>query len=407
MNTSSIKRQFPIFSGKNKNLIYLDSAATSQKPQRVIKAEVDWYTKLNANTHRGAYNLAEMATAAYESARETVAGFIHTKSVKEIVFTSGTTEGINLVARSWVSHSLKKGDTILLTEMEHHANIVPWQLLAQELGFKLRYWPIDKDGKLEMKNLSRLFAGVKFLSLVHISNVLGTVNPVDQIISLAKQKNIKVLVDAAQSVSHMGINVSKMKPDFLVFSSHKMLGPTGIGVIYIDSARHGEMKPYQAGGEMIGSVSYKEATFKKVPYLLEAGTQSLAQVYGLARAIEYLDGLGMKNVKKHIEDLTRYAYREMSKIKDLTIYGPKTSGRLGLISFSSAAIHAHDLTTLLDRDNIAVRAGHHCAMPLHDKLKVSSTVRASFSVYTNKSDINKLIVSLKSILKEWNKRIKE
>jgi len=402
-----IKKQFPIFSAKYKNLVYLDSAATSQKPQVVIKAEADWYRKLNANIHRGAYALAEEATLIYEQSRAVVANFIGAKSAKEIVFTSGTTEGINLVAQSWVKHNLKPGDTILITEMEHHANIVPWQLLSKEFGFKLKYWPIDNSGKLEMKNLSQLLTGVKFLSLTQVSNVLGTVNPVDKIIAIVKQKKIKVLIDAAQSVSHLNLNVAKMKPDFLVFSAHKMLGPTGVGVLYINLARHSEMQPYKSGGEMISEVSWQMAKFKKVPWLLEAGTQALAQVYGLSAAIKYLQNIGLVNIHKHTTSLTKYAYDELSKIKDLTIYGPKSSQRLGLVSFSAKSLHAHDLATMLDRQGIAVRAGHHCAMPLHHKLQVSATVRVSVSVYNSKIDIDKLVLALKSILKQWNKPTKD
>ena len=396
------KNNFPIFSGRYKKMVYLDSAATSQKPQVVIKAETDWYTKYNANIHRGAYKLAEEATELFETTRQRVASFIGAKNYKSIVFTKGTTEGINLVVSAFARHNLKSGDTILLTEMEHHANIVPWQLLAQEIGLKIKYWPVTITGELDMANLDELLTGVKFLSLVHISNVLGTVNPVEKIITQVKKKNVFVLVDAAQSVGHLPVNVSKIKPDFLVFSSHKMLGPTGLGALYVNPELFADMRPYQAGGEMIAEVGFEFTTFKKMPWLLEAGTQPLAQVYALGATIDYINTLGLKNIYLHSKSLTAYAYEELSKINGLKIYGPNANKRLGLISFSTGKLHAHDLATLLDRQNIFIRAGHHCAMPLHTKLKVAATARISFGVYNTKADIDSVVSALKSILKTWN-----
>jgi len=286
--------------------------------------------------------------------------------------------------------------------MEHHANIVPWQLLAQEIGLKIKYWPVTITGELDMANLDELLTGVKFLSLVHISNVLGTVNPVEKIITQVKKKNVFVLVDAAQSVGHLPVNVSKIKPDFLVFSSHKMLGPTGLGVLYVNPELFADMRPYQAGGEMIAEVGFEFTTFKKMPWLLEAGTQPLAQVYALGATIDYINTLGLKNIYLHSKSLTAYAYEELSKINGLKIYGPNANKRLGLISFSIGKLHAHDLATLLDRQNIFIRAGHHCAMPLHTKLKVAATARISFGVYNTKADIDSVVSALKSILKTWN-----
>lgn len=401
------KSDFPIFSGHLKNLVYLDNAATSQKPQEVIKAEDDWYNKYNANIHRGAYKLAEEATELFENTRLKVARFIGAKNTRSIVFTKGATESINLVAWSYARHNLKKGDTILLTEMEHHANIVPWQVLAQEKGLKIKYWPIDERGQLVMADLEKLFSGVKFLSLVHISNVLGTINPLLKIIALAKKRGIRVLVDAAQSVSHLPINISKMPADFLVFSSHKMLGPTGVGVLYINPDLFELMKPYQTGGEMIAEVNFQSAKFKKVPWLLEAGTQPLAQVFALGQAINYINKIGWKNIYQHARFLTDYAYKKLSTLEGVVIYGPEARKRLGLISFSTPIIHAHDLATLLDRKNICIRAGHHCAMPLHQKLNVSATARMSFGIYNTTTDIDRAIKEIKVILKQWNQSTKK
>ncbi|MDO8669078.1 MAG: SufS family cysteine desulfurase [Candidatus Buchananbacteria bacterium] len=401
------KNNFPIFSGRFKKMVYLDSAATSQKPKEVIAAEKDWYENHNANIHRGAYKLAEEATELFENSRQKVADFISAPSAKSIVFTKGATESINLVAGAWARYNLKKGDTILLTEMEHHANIVPWQLLSKERGFKIKYWPISQAGELIMSNLDELFSGVKFLSLVHISNVLGTVNQIEKIISLAKKKGLVVLVDAAQSVVHLPINVVKMKADFLVFSAHKMLGPTGLGVLYIQPDLFNQMKPYQSGGEMISEVGFKSVKFKKVPWLLEAGTQPLAQVFALNKTIDYINKVGLKNIKEHSRSLTDYAYLKLSEIDGLTIHGPSAKKRLGLISFSTKIIHAHDLATLLDRKNIFIRAGHHCAMPLHEKLNVPATARISFGIYNTKEDVDKFIKELKSILKQWSQPIKK
>lgn len=401
------KNNFPIFSGRFKKMVYLDNAATSQKSKQVSLAEHNWYKNHNANIHRGAYKLAEEATQLFEDTRLKVAKFIGAKNYKSVVFTKGTTEGINLVAFSWAKYNLKKGETILLTEMEHHANIVPWQLLAQECGFKIKYWPVNEAGELVMDNLTELFSGVKFLALTHISNVLGTINNLEKIITLAIQKNIKVLVDAAQSVAHLPLNVEKLKVDFLVFSAHKMYGPTGIGVLYIKPDLFDQIKPYQAGGEMISEVSFKTAKFKKVPWLLEAGTQPLAQVFALGEAIDYLNKIGLVNIKNHSRLLTDYAYQKLATIDNLKIHGPVASKRLGLISFSTSILHAHDIATLLDRKNICLRAGHHCAMPLHEKMKVAATARISFGIYNTKADIDIFIKELTAILKQWNKPTKK
>jgi cysteine desulfurase/selenocysteine lyase len=407
-NIKNIKKDFPIFKNvkvHGKAFIYLDSGATSQKPKMVVEAETNWYKKHNSNIHRGAYQLAEEATELFESTRSKVASFIKSKSHENIVFTKGTTDGINLVAQSWVKHNLKRGDTILISEMEHHSNIVPWQLLAKEKGFKLKFWPVTSDGKLDMTNMNSLFREVKFLSLIHVSNVLGTINPVEEIIKKAHRKNIKVLIDAAQSVPHRPIDVSKMDPDFLVFSSHKMLGPTGIGALYIKPARHKEVRPYQSGGDMILEVKQQGSTFKPVPGIFEAGTPALAQVFAFGKAIDYLNSVGMQNVLRHEKSLVQYAYQKLSAIPEVTIYGPKPANRSGLVSFTVKGIHAHDLATFLDKEGVAIRAGHHCAMPLHHKLKIDATARASFYIYNTKQDVDKLAKALQLILKQWQSSI--
>ena len=403
--SSNYKKHFPIFKlnkGK-KPFVYFDSAATSQKPQAVIDAEKQWYEKFNANIHRGIYDLAEKATEEIGRVRLKVAKFINAKSEKSIVFTKGATEGINLVAWSWAKYNLKKGDTILLTEMEHHANIVPWQELAREKGFKIKYWPIDEKG--ELQDSLPVLKGVKLLCLTHVSNVLGTINPVEKIIKVAREKNIKILIDGAQSVAHLPVDMKKIKPDFFVFSGHKMFGPTGVGVVYINPDRFSEFRPYQTGGDMIKQVSFKKSTFQNIPNLLEAGTLPLAQIYALGKAIEFLQKIGMGKIKKYNDELVRYCYLELKNIPKVQIFGPKK--RSGLISFSVQGIHPHDLAHFLNKKGICVRAGHHCAQPLHKILGVSATVRVSFQIYNSKSEIDYFIKSLKEIIEEWDRYLLE
>lgn len=399
---TNYKSQFPIFNlnkGK-KPFIYFDSAATSQKPQVVINAEKEWYEKYNANIHRGLYDLAEKADEQIDEVRKKVAKFINAASEKSIVFTKGTTEGINLIVYAWAKHNLKKGDTILLTEMEHHANIVPWQQIAKEKGLKIKYWPIDRNGKL--KNQLSVLNGVRLLSLTHVSNVLGTINPVEKIVKEARKKNIKVLIDGAQSIGHLSVDMKKLNPDFFVFSAHKMMGPTGVGVLYINPDRFLEMHPYQTGGDMIREVTLQEAKFEKMPGLLEAGTLSLAQIYALGKTIDWLSQVGMQNIKKHDQALVKYSYEKLSKIPEVEIYGPKPNERSGLISFNVKNIHPHDLGTLLNEYGICIRVGHHCAQPLHKKLEVPATARISFYIYNERQEIDYFIKSLNEIIKRWN-----
>ncbi|MFA5107535.1 MAG: SufS family cysteine desulfurase [Patescibacteria group bacterium] len=406
MNFTRYRKDFPILTKAKtgrKPFVYLDSAATSQKPAAVIRAEQDWYEQKNANPHRGTYALADVATGAYERVRTTVAKFIHASSPETIVFTRGTTEGINLVVQAWAKKNLRRGDTVLLTEMEHHANIVPWQLLAQEKGLTLKYWPIDRQGKLALKNFPALLRGVRFLSLVHVSNVLGTINPVEKIVRAAHRRNIPVLIDAAQSVPHLPVNLKAIDPDFFAFSSHKMLGPTGVGVLYIKKGRDLEMTPYQAGGDMIEEVHWTHSTFKPAPWKFEAGTQALAQVAGLGAAIEYLEKIGIKNIRRHEQSLVAHAYRRLSRLPQVRICGPDPRFRSGAISFQVTNMHPHDLATLFDNYGICVRAGHHCAQLLHRKLKLPATTRISVSVYNTKKEIDYFISTLKAILRQWSR----
>lgn len=398
----SLKNDFPIFQHFPK-LIYLDSAATAQKPRLVIEAEKLWYEQYNANVHRGVYRLAEEATNVFEKSREAIARFIGAVSKQNIIFTKGATEGINLVAYAFARTNLTKGDVILLTEMEHHANLVPWQILAKEKGINLRFWPIDSQGRLVFDDLEKLFAGVSFLSVTHVSNVLGTVNPIKKIIQLAHKQNIPVLVDAAQSAPHLRLNMRSLDPDFLVFSGHKCLGPTGIGVLYVKQSRYAKMQPYQAGGEMIYEVSQHTSSYTTPPWKFEAGTQPLAQVFGLAAAVEYLEKLGMKHVQRHIHDLVTSAYRRLCEIPEVILYGPKNSkSRCGLISFNVKGIHAHDLATFIDQQNIAIRSGHHCAQPLHTQLAIDASARVSFHIYNSQEDVDRFISALVSVIQQWH-----
>lgn len=405
MNFSSLRRDFPILknlASSRKPFVYLDSAATSQKPASVIRAEIDWYERKNANIHRGTFALADLATQTYENVRALVAKFIKAPTAESIVFTKGTTESINLVAHAWGKRNLMRGNMILLTEMEHHANLIPWQLLAREKGLRLRFWPIDQQGHLKNSVFPGILRGVRLLSLTHVSNVLGTINPVEEIGRACRKRRIPFLVDAAQSVPHLPIDLRRIDPDFFAFSGHKMLGPTGVGVLYLKPSRVAEMTPYQTGGEMIEEVYWTKFTFKPAPWKFEAGTQALAQVAGLAAAIQYLEKLGMKNVRRHEQSLLRYAYEKLVRFPEIFICGPKPAERSSVISFQVRHMHAHDVATLLDGKGICVRAGHHCCQPLHRKLGLPATTRLSVSVYTTRREIDYFIASLKEIIKQWS-----
>ena len=364
------------------NSIYLDNAATSQKPRAVIDALRNYYERDNANVHRGIHELSNRATAAFEAARTRAAAFLNARSADEIIFTRGTTEGINLVANAWGSKFIKAGDTILLTEMEHHSNIVPWQMLAQRTGAKLAFLPVTGDiGLLDLSRLDEcLTSEVKLLAMTHISNSLGTINPVSELCARARKRGITTLVDAAQSAGHRPLDVQEIGCDFLALSGHKMCGPTGIGVLYGRQEVLEAMPPFQGGGEMILTVEYQQSTWKHAPHKFEAGTPDISGAVGLHAAMDYLDGIGRDRIAAHDQELGAYAYAKLSTIKGIRLFGPHI-GRAGLVSFLLPDVHAHDLVTLADQQGVALRGGHHCNQPLMHKLGVESTARASFYFY--------------------------
>ena len=379
---------------RGKPLTYLDSAATSQKPQQVIDAVVEHYESNNANVHRAIYELGERSTQAYESARQKVAEFINAEDWRSIVFTRGTTESINLVAYAWGRHTVGPGDEILATEMEHHSNMVPWQLLARDRGATLRHIPVGDDHALDLESLDTLLTErTKLVAVVHQSNVLGNVNPVEEIIRRAREVGALVLLDGAQSVPHFPIDVQALDCDFLAFSGHKMLGPTGVGVLYAKTALLESMEPFQGGGEMINTVTLEGATWKDIPFKFEAGTPNIAQAVGLGAAIDYLNGLGMENIQRHSDQLTRYAREVLGALPGITLYGHEPTSTSAL-SFNLANVHPHDVAQLLDQEGIAIRAGHHCAQPLMQRLGVAATSRASIYLYNTADDIDRLAAGL-------------
>ncbi|MFC1536080.1 aminotransferase class V-fold PLP-dependent enzyme [Candidatus Neomarinimicrobiota bacterium] len=394
MDINKIRSDFPIFA--DKSLVYLDSAATTQKPKQVINAVSDFYSNYYANVHRGIYELSMRATEAYHSARLKVANLINVSDWRSIVFTSGTTESINLVAYSWARKNLKNGDEILITEMEHHSNIVPWQLVAQETGVKLKYIPINTDGTLDQSNIDELITNkTKLVSVIYQSNVFGTINPIKDIIVKARSVNALTFIDAAQSIPHSHIDVQDLNCDFLAFSGHKMLGPTGIGVLYGKPELLDSMIPFMGGGDMINSVTMTESTWNDIPYKFEAGTPKIAQAIGLGAAIDYINGIGLTNIQDYVKHLLIIALDKLRIIDGLTIYGHQVGKSSSVISFNLDGVHPHDLAQFLDQYGIAVRAGHHCAQPIMDRLGVSSTIRASFYLYNTEEEIDKLCVSLK------------
>ena len=401
-NWSALRKDFPILDQQvhGKPLIYFDNAATSQKPRAVIDALVHYYEHDNANVHRGIHELSNRATAGYEAARTRAAKFINARSADEIIFTRGTTEGINLVASSWGAKNLKSGDVILLTEMEHHSNLVPWQLLAQRTGAKLAYVPVTGDeGLLDLSKLDSLLTKqVKLFAMVHISNSMGTVNPVADLCVRARKLGVTTLVDAAQSAGHMPVDVQAIGCDFLAFSGHKICGPTGIGVLWGWQELLDAMPPYQSGGEMILSVEYQKTEFKKAPHRFEAGTPDISGPIGLHAAMDYLDAIGRENIWKHDQELATYAYEKLMALKNIRLFGPKT-GRAGLVSFLLKDVHAHDVVTLADQAGVALRGGHHCTQPLMHRLGVESTARASFYFYNTKAEVGRFVEVVKEIQK--------
>jgi cysteine desulfurase / selenocysteine lyase len=399
VNSYELRNDFPIFKKKinGKELVYLDNASTTQKPYSVIDSITDFYTNYNSNIHRAVYQLAEEATALYEQSREKIANFINVRP-EEIIFTRNTTESINLIAHSWARTNLKKDDGIAITELEHHSNIVPWQILSQEIGTRLEYVGIDEDGFLDLDHLNDLITSknVKLVSLSHMSNVLGTIVPIEKIIKTAHENEIPVLVDGAQSVPHMPVNVKNMDCDFLVFSAHKMLGPTGVGVLYAKKEFLEKMRPFMGGGDMIKEVFKFHTNYNEVPYKFEAGTPNIADVVGFGAAIDYLEKIGMANVRKHEIELTKYALESLLSMNYLTIYGPKDPNyRGGVVSFNIADIHPHDLATIMNDHGIAIRSGHHCAQVLMQRLDVPATSRASFYIYNTKEEIDKFVNAIK------------
>jgi cysteine desulfurase / selenocysteine lyase len=393
------KQEFPILNNltDGKELVYLDSTATSQKPQAVINAIKKYYETSNANVHRGLYDLADKATIAYEHAHNVIADFINADS-EEIIITKGTTESLNLVAYSLVLN-LKEGDEVMVSEMEHHSNFVPWQQLAKKVGAILKVIPVTKDYRLDVEKAKELISEkTKIVSIVHMSNVLGTVNPIKELASLVHNAGAVLVVDAAQSAPHMRIDVKELDCDFLAFSGHKMLGPTGIGVLYGKADLLKSMDPFLYGGGMIEEVTLENTTWNAIPSKFEAGTPNIAQAVGLAKAIEYLQNYGMDKVEEHEKELTKYCLDQLQKIEGLSIIGPnETKNRGAVFSFIIDGVHTHDISEILNRYNIAVRAGNHCAMPLHHKFGIQGSTRASFYIYNNKEDVDKLIEGLKKV----------
>jgi cysteine desulfurase/selenocysteine lyase len=396
--TESIRQDFPILQrtvASGAPLVYLDNAASSQKPVAVIQAMDDYYRRYNANVHRGVHMLSEEATAAFEGAREKVARFIHAPHSRQVIFTRGATESINLVAHTWGRANLRPGDEVLITEMEHHANIVPWQILRDQLGFTLRYVPVTDQGLLDLDALDTLLTErTKLFGFVHASNVVGTINPVEYLVQRARAVGAKVLIDGAQSVPHMPVDVQALDADFFAFSSHKLCGPTGIGVLYGKRDLLEAMPPFMGGGDMIREVTMAGSKWNSLPYKFEAGTPAIAEGIGLGAAVDYLRSVGMDWVRSHEQAITRYAYDRMSEVEGLRILGPGPEQRGGLVAFTLEGVHPHDIAALLDRSGVAVRAGHHCAAPLHARYGVPASARASFYLYNTLAEVDVLVDAL-------------
>jgi len=405
-NINKVRENFPILSREvyGKPLVYLDNAATTQKPLCVLDAMREEYLNVNANVHRGVHYLSQQATDLHEAAREKVRQFIHADKIEEIVFTRGTTEAINLVASSFCESQMKEGDEVIVTEMEHHSNIVPWQLQAVKRGIVVKHLPITDDGQLDLSSfISHLSSRTKFVSVAHVSNVLGTVNPVVEIVKMAHAHGIPVLVDGAQSAPHLPVDVQALDCDFFAFSGHKMYGPTGIGVLYGKEKWLEKLPPYQGGGEMIDKVTWEKTTFERLPFKFEAGTPDYVATHGLAKAIEFIDSIGLDDIQLHEQELTRYCMERLQAIEGICLYGPDSSSKESVVSFNVAShggglIHHLDVGTLLDRLGIAVRTGHHCAQPLMDRLGISGTVRASFALYNTKEEVDALVAGISRII---------
>lgn len=406
IDVAAIREDFPILArkvggdvttpgegeGDTEPLVYLDNAATSQTPKRVVESIVDYYYGYNANVHRGIHQLSQEASVAYEEAHDRVADFIGAEGREEIVFTKNTTEAMNLVAYAWGLNELGPGDRVVLTEMEHHASLVTWQQLAKKTGAEVKYIRVDDEGRLDMEHAKELIdESTKMVSTVHVSNTLGTINPVDELADMAHEVGAYIFVDGAQSVPTRPVDVGDIDADFFAFSGHKMLGPTGIGVLYGKEGVLEDMEPYLYGGDMIRRVTYEDATWEDLPWKFEAGTPNIAQGIGLHAAIDYLDDIGMENVQRHEELLAEYAYDRLSEFDDITIYGPPGDDRGGLVAFNLDSVHAHDLSSILNDYAVAIRAGDHCTQPLHDKLGAAASARASFYVYNTREEVDALV----------------
>lgn len=406
MNFDAIKADFPVLKREIKPgipLTYLDSAATSQKPQQVIQVLSHYYEYFNANIHRGVHTLAEEATSAYEGARKKIADFIHARKPAEVIFTRNATESINLVVKSWARTNLSDGDVVILTEMEHHSNLVPWQMLAEEKRLRLEFIPVEADGLLNLDEYKKLLElNPKIVSFMHMSNVLGTINPAKQIIQLAHQAGAIVLVDGAQSIPHIPVDVQDLDADFMAFSAHKMLGPTGIGALYGKLNLLERMPPFLGGGDMIRHVKLRSYKANEIPHKFEAGTPAIAEGIGFGAAVDYLTSVGMGNIQEHEQKLAYKILSRLGEIPGLKVFGPDYKSKGAVASFTFNDIHPHDIAQILDYDGIAVRAGHHCAMPLHEKFGLPATTRASFYLYNDENDIDRLVKGLWKVKKTFN-----
>jgi cysteine desulfurase/selenocysteine lyase len=402
LNVEKIRKNFPIFNNLNKPFIYLDSASTSQKPLEVIDTISSYYNSYTANVHRALYSIGEKATDEYENVRLLVKKMLNVPDSHSVVFTSGTTESINLIAYSWGLKNLKKTDNVLITEMEHHSNIIPWQLITKRTDSSLNYIPLNKNGTLNIESIDdQILSSTKIVSISHQSNVFGTLNPIKNIIDKVKSRDIITLIDGAQAVPHLEVDLSELDPDFYVFSGHKMLGPTGVGVLIGRNEILEEMDPFMGGGEMINKVSMQEATWNDIPWKFEAGTPKVAQVIGLGAAIKYLMNIGLENIHNHEQGLLQYALDILEQNENIILYGnPPERG--AVIPFNLKNIHAHDLAKFLDLDGICIRAGHHCAQPIMDYLNVSSTARISMNIYNDENDIDILAAGIKKTISTLN-----
>ncbi|HMV28868.1 MAG TPA: cysteine desulfurase [Anaerolineales bacterium] len=398
LNINEIRKDFPILereTANGKRVIYLDSTATSQKPLQVIEAMNDYYRRSNANIHRGVHTLAEEATSLYEGARERIAKFIHAATSREVIYTRNTTESINLVAYSWARANLKAGDLVILTEMEHHSNLVPWHMLQAERGIELEFIPVTEDGLLDLEAYKTLLNRTpKLVSFTHMSNVLGTINPAAEIIKLAHAAGAVTLVDGAQSVPHLAVDVQALDADFYAFSAHKMCGPTGMGVLYGKSALLEAMPPFLGGGDMIKEVKLRSFRPNTLPHKFEAGTPAIAEAIGLGAAVDYLTQIGISDIAAHEHEITEYALERLEEIPGIKLFGPSADKKGGVAAFTLEGVHPHDVAQILDQDGIAVRAGHHCAQPLHEKFGIPATSRASFYLYSTKDEVDMLVKGL-------------